>query len=178
MIPIDPSPLDRLWAAFRALVRAELPTLSFLGVYEYSVTDSDGTSSTPAKTVDCTPTDPALKLPSLTKVPIRLPFGVTPPKEALCSVQFMNGDPSRPMVTNFTDPMTLTVFGGGKLPNARQGDMVAVTLSSPASPTSVATMTAFAAQFVTGVGPCVFTPAGPPIVVYGIVSSGIPTVKS
>lgn len=179
MIPIDPSPLDRLWAAFRALVRAELPTLSFLGVYEYSVTDSDGTSSTPAKTVDCTPTDPALKLPSLTKVPIRLPFGVTPPKEALCSVQFMNGDPSRPMVTNFTDPMTLTVFGGGKLPNARQGDMVAVTLYSPTSPASVAVWTALAPLFANAGGPCAFVPVpGPPLTVYGIVSSGIPTVKS
>lgn len=178
MIPVTPTALDRLWTAFRALVRAELPSLSFLGVYEYRVTATDGTASTPASTVDCEPTDAALTLPALSKVPVRLPYGVTPPTGALCAVQFMNGDPSKPTVTNFADPMTLMVFSAGKLPNARQGDMVAVTLSNPASPAALATMTALALQFVSPAGPCTFTPAGPPLVIYGIVSSGNPVVKS
>jgi hypothetical protein len=178
MIPESLTGLDRLWSAFRALVRAELPTLSFLGVYEYRVTATDGTASTPATTVDCTPTDPALKLPSLSKVPVRLPYGVTPPVGALCAVQFMNGDPSKPTVTNFADPMTLMVFAGGTLPNARQGDMVAVAIANPASASLNVTMAALALQFVSPAGPCTWTPAGPPLTLYGLVSSGRPTVKS
>lgn len=178
MIPEQPSALDRLWRAFGELVRAELLEVRYLGTYEYRVTDTDGTASSPATTVDCTPTDPALKLPPLSKASIRLPYGVTPPVGALCSVQFLNGDPSKPTVTNFADPMTLLVFAGGTLPNARQGDMVAVTIANPASPTLNATMLALAAQFVSPAGPCVWTPAGPPLTIYGLVSSGRPTVKS
>jgi len=178
MIPESPTALDRLWSAFRALVRAELPALSFLGVYEYRVTATDGTSSTPATTVDCTPTDAALKLPSISKAPVRLPYGVTPPVGALCSVQFMNGDPSRPTVTNFSDPMTLMVFAGGTLPNGRQGDMTATAIANPASASLNATMAALALQFVSPAGPCTWTPAGPPLVLYGTVSSGNPLVKS
>lgn len=178
MIPESPTALDRLWASFRALVRAELPALSYLGTYEYRVTGTDGTASSPASTVDCVPTDAALKLPPLAKVPLRLPYGVTPPTGALCAVQFMNGDPSRPIVTNFSDPMTLMIFAAGKLPNARQGDMVAVTVANQSSAALNATMTALAAQFVSPTGPCVWTPAGPPLVLYGLVSSGNPQVKS
>lgn len=178
MIPEAPTTLDRLWTAFRALVRESLPALTYLGPYEYRVTATDGTGSSPATTVDCAPTDAALKLPPLAGVPIRLPYGVTPPVGALCTVQFMNGDPSRPMVTNFSDPMTLVVFAGGKLPNARQGEMVAVGVANPANVGLNATMTALAAQFVSPTGPCVWTPAGPPLTLYGIVSSGNPQVKS
>lgn len=182
MIPIAPTPLDRLWASFRALVRAEFPTLSFLGVYEYAVTATDGTSSTAAKTVDVQPTDPALNLPALTKVPIRLPFGVTPPMGALCSVQFMNGDPSRPMVTNFTDPMTLLVFAAGKLPNARQGDMVAVTISTTVATLFASGLVCTAPGNPPTINPAVFppppAPANPLLTLYGLVSSGNPVVKS
>lgn len=178
MIPIEPTILDRLWSSFRALVRAELPEIKYLGTYEYQVTASDGTASTAAKTVDCSPTDPALHLPELSKVPIRLPYGVTPPKGALCYVRFANGDPSKPIVDGFSDPMTLLVFAGGTLPNARQGDMVAIAIANPANAALNLTMTALAAQFVSPAGPCTWTPAGPPLVLYGLVSSGKPTVKS
>lgn len=184
MIPIAPSPIDRLWASFRVLVRAELPTLSFLGVYEYSVTSSDGTAGAAAKTVDCTPTDPALTLPSLTKVPIRLPYGVTPPTEALCSVQFINGDPSRPFVSGFNDPMTLMVFAGGKLPNARQGDMTAASITTLNMTAIAAGLLCTAPGSPPTVNPAVFPPPPAPLppnpmgIIYGIVSSGNPVVKS
>lgn len=184
MIPVDPSPLDRLMKAFRALVRAELPTLSFLGSYEYVVTATDGTPSTAAKTVDVKPTDPALNLPAIEKCPIRLPYGVTPPIGAICVVQFLNGDPSKGYVTNFVDPMTLMVFAGGKLPNARQGDMVTITLSAKS-------VVALAGTLLGNLGaPILANPANiaaaaipgapsvPPIQVYGIVSSGRKEVKS
>jgi hypothetical protein len=180
VIPVPASPLDRLWSAFRALIGVEIAPLAYLGVYEYSVTATDGTAAQAATTVDVEPTDPALKMPALPKVPIRLPFGVTPPHGALCSVQFMNGDPSRPMVTNFTDPMTLMVFNGGTLPNARQGDMCAVTLFDFSSAASTAVLSTLAPFFISATGgPCTFTPTPiPPLVIYGIVSTGIPTVKS
>lgn len=188
MIPESPTTLDRLWTAFRALVRESLPALTYLGPYEYRVTATDGTGSSPANTVDCSPTDAALKLPSLAGVPLRLPYGVTPPVGALCTVQFMNGDPSRPMVTNFSDPMTLIVFAAGKLPNARQGDMVACSISplnavqlascflcaTPGSP-PVATPAIIAAAAIPG-APMPVPPG--PITVYGLVSSGNPQVKS
>lgn len=179
MIPEKPTALDRLWHSFRELVRAEFPEVRYLGTYEYRVTTSDGTSSSAATTVDCVPTDPALKLPPLEKVPIRLPYGVTPPAGALCSVQFLNGDASKPTVTNFADPMALMVFAGGTLPNARQGDMVAITLYSPDSPANIATLSLFAPLFANAGGPLVFTAAPmAPLVLYGLVSSGRPTVKS
>lgn len=167
---VPPTPLDRLWDAFRKLVRAELPTLTYLGVYEYAVQKTDGTSAAPSKTVDCVPTDSTIPLPPLTAVPIRMPFGVTPPTGALCSVQFMNGDPTRPMVTGFTDPMTLLVFASGTLPAGRQGDMVAVTLAP-------ATLALLAPQFANGGGPCAYTAAGPPLTLYGLISTGNPRVK-
>lgn len=178
MIPDTPNVIDRLFSAFRSIIRAELPTLTYLAPCEYRVTATDGTSSSPASTVDCEPTDPKLALPALSKVPVRLPYGVTPPVGALCTVQFLNGDPSRPTVTNFADPMTLMVFAGGTLPNARQGDMVAVAIANTSNVALNATMTALAAQFVSPTGPCVWTPAGPPLTLYGLVSSGRPTVKS
>jgi hypothetical protein len=184
MIPIDPSPLDRLWKAFRALLRAELPTLSFLGSYEYVVTATDGTADAAAKTVDCKPTDPALNLPAIEKCPIRLPYGVTPPVGAICVVQFLNGDSSKGYVTNFVDPMTLMVFAAGTLPNARQGDMVAVSFSG-------ASIVALASTLLGNLGaPILANPANiaaaaipgapsvPPITIYGIISSGRKQVKS
>lgn len=176
MIPQNPTALDRLLAAFRALVRSEFPSLPYLGAYEYVVTSTDGTSTTAAKTVDCKPTDPALTLPSLARVPIRLPYGVTPPKGAICTVQFLNGDPSKPFVVNFADPMTLLVFAGGKLPNARQGDMVAVTLGGK-NPAAIAAMGTLAAFFTNAGGPCTYVP-GPPVMVYGLITSGRREVKS
>ncbi|HEX4335768.1 MAG TPA: hypothetical protein VH062_07625 [Polyangiaceae bacterium] len=173
----EPTPLDRLLNSLRALIRAELAEVPFLGAYEYAVVTSDGTASSPASTVDAEPLDKTLNLPDLAKVPIRLPYGVTPPVGALCTIQFLNGNPAKPMVVNFNDPMTLMVFAGGKLPNARQGDMVAVTLGGP-SAAATAVMTAFAAQFVSPTGPCVWTPAGPPTIAYGLITSGRPQVKS
>lgn len=175
---------DRMRETLEKIVRALLPELTFFGVYEYAVQATDGNASTPSKTVDANPTATTtsggrkLSLPNVTKVPIMLPYGVTPPVGALCSVQFMNGDPARPVVVGFNDPMTLMVFAGGTLANARQGDMIAVTIANPASPTLNATMLAFAAQFVNAGGPCVWTPAGPPLTLYGLVTSGTPQVKS
>lgn len=93
--PVAPTVSDRLLAAFRALIRAELPQLSFYGMYEYSI--QAATSST----VDCSPTDTTISLPSLTKVPTRFGFlsvslsAVDVGKK--CLIMFINADPSRPV---------------------------------------------------------------------------------
>lgn len=177
--------VDRLREAIATIVRREVAELEFFGVYEYAVQATDGNASTPSKTVDANPTATAtsggrkLNLPNVTKVPIMLPYGVTPPVGALCTIEFLNGDPARPQVRSFNDPMTLMVFGGGTLPNARQGDMVLcggpstlVQFTGPAGP--MATLTPYGMIFTTlGAVPPIPSPF-----LSGIVSSGRPTVKS
>jgi hypothetical protein len=177
---VPPTPLDRLWAAFRALVRAELPSLTFLGVYEYAVDAADGTTSTPSTTVDCTPTDSTISLPPLTAVPIRLPFGVTPPVGALCYVEFANGDPTKPIVRGFKDPMSLMVFAGGSLPASRQGDMVQLIplgMTVSLGPVGVSLPATTGTPY-----PLFFIPPPPaaPVPVpylYGMITTGNPQVK-
>lgn len=98
MIPSAPTALDRLMVAVRALIRAEVPRLTFLGSYEYAIQGSQDHT-----TVDIAPTDTTLGLPSLTKVPLRssvLGEAVAPSTTAgqRCLVSFVNGDPTRPFV--------------------------------------------------------------------------------
>lgn len=119
---VAPTISDRLLAAFRALVRAELPQLTFMGVYEYTVTGTDGS------TVDCTPTDTTIPIPALSKVPTRTAvdgFTVTLPNSVVglrCLVAFVNSDPARPMCIGM-DPIP------GSQPVARKGDTVTITNS-------------------------------------------------
>jgi hypothetical protein len=126
---MSPTPLDRLMQAFRALVHAEFPALTFLGTYEYKVTATDGNTGSPSTTIDGTPTDSTISLPALSKVKIVLPYRVTPPVGALARIQFMNGDPSRPRCVGFDVPMTFMVLGADSGPMAaRVGDTVTVLL--------------------------------------------------
>ncbi len=182
--------VDRLREAFAKLVRSEVPQLDFLGVYEYAVQATDGNASTPSKTVDANPTATEtsggrkLNLPNITKVPIMLPYGVTPPVGALCTVQFLNGDPARPVVVCFNDPMTLMVFASGALFNARQGDMTAVYLNTPAMVLIASGLVCTAPGSPPTVNPLVFPPPPAPVTsaplapLYGLITSGTPQVKS
>ncbi len=87
------TPQDRLMKAFRALVREELPRLTFLAVYEFAVQSSCAT------TADLSPTDQTIGLPSLVSVPLRVPLvGAVLSPGTKCIVAFINGDPSRPFV--------------------------------------------------------------------------------
>jgi hypothetical protein len=102
--PIDPTLLDRLLTGIRAILRAEMPTLTFLGLYEYTVT-----ASTPT-TVDCQPTDPTIPIPVLNGIPIGSlsDGGVGQPTTGnRCLIEFVNGDPTRPVVL-FNDPQVRT----------------------------------------------------------------------
>lgn len=118
-----PSISDRLWAAFRALVRAELAEIRFLGVYEYSVQAAD------TSTVDIDPTDTTLGLPTLGKVPLRpsiLGEVVEPDTGGRCLVMFVNGDPARPVVISIEGSPKLAKIGDGAQFAARMGDTAGI----------------------------------------------------
>ena len=113
---------DRLMQAFRELVRAELPQLSYLGVWEYAVQVTDGV------TVDATPVDTTVvPLPGIVGCPLRpgiLGEQATPTVGSLCLVSFVNGDPTRPIVVG-GDPNVPAASGklvGGGPAAARVGD--------------------------------------------------------
>lgn len=130
--PTPPTIQDRLLTAFRALVRAEFPQYTYLGIYEYAIRATDGS------TVDCDPVDTTIPLPSLAKVPLRssiLGETVTPQaKGERCLVMFVNGDPTRaicvstdpyPKAAQIGDATTTTLkLAGGVLPAARATDAV------------------------------------------------------
>ena len=125
---VNPTVQDRLLAAWRALVRAELPTLTYCAIYEYVVQAADG------KHVDAAPSDTTISLPPLSKVAIGtgLP-GTTcqPTVGSRLAVGFLNADPSRPIVVGVfdssTDALTPIIKIAGPLPTqavARVGDAV------------------------------------------------------
>jgi hypothetical protein len=98
----SPTLADRLLTAIRAMIRAELPTLTFLGTYEYTITAVNGDG-----TLDCTPTDPTIPLPAGNGWPMRscvCGSTATPTVGNRCLVTFANGDPSRPIVVG-NDPI-------------------------------------------------------------------------
>jgi hypothetical protein len=145
------SAIDRLLDSFRALVRAEFPALTFLGIYEYTVQSSS------SATVDLVPTVTSIGLPVLTGVALRasvlgeLVTGAA--VGALALIEFVNGDPTRPICVSLSSPAqtatvdatgTLTLgpsaqsieLAGGLAPVARQGDAVTVYLGTGTTPIS------------------------------------------
>lgn len=135
---VAPTLLDRLKLAVRLILREEFPRLTFLGTYGGTVQrcDSDG------GTIDVQPTDTSVGLPGITSVPQRFCALTAQPQQGqLVLLQFMNGDPTLPMIVG-TVPVpanatldaathlqlgpsssTVDVAGGGA-PIARKGDLV------------------------------------------------------
>ena len=171
--------IDRIAAAVRAMIRAELPRLRFLGIYSYTVQAANGSR------VDVTPTDTTLGLPSIPGLPISpsiLGEGVTGAKVgSIALVEFVNGDRTRPVVVSLSAPSsqatvdasgtlalgpgaTQVTLAGGTAPIARRGDAVTVYLGS--SPIAVSGTINGTASFVG-----TFTPAGPAV---GIIARGNP----
>lgn len=118
---------DRALAAFRDLVRACLPQLALLGVWEYRV---DAVAS--STSVDCSPLDPSLGLPGAVRAvlqPSILGERVTPSVGSVVLVAFVNGNAARPIVIagdpNAT-PSAATLLGGTAYA-ARVGDAVRMT---------------------------------------------------
>lgn len=107
MTPV--SPLDRMWLAFRTLVRGELAELRFLGAYRYVVRGSS------LGLVDVEPASQTLGLPSLGRVPV-LPgvMGeeVTATVGAQCVVVFLDGDPTLPRVLSVSGVDECRIAGG------------------------------------------------------------------
>lgn len=119
----DPTPLDSLWRAFRKLVRAELPTLSFLGMYEYTVYSTSG-GRLSAKKVN-----PEISIPDVVQIQIRtgIPGAtVTPANGSTIYIFFADGDPSKPRVALYdsTDATVVQLNASGASASARQGDSV------------------------------------------------------
>ena len=121
----SPGPVDdRALHAFRELVRAVLPQLALLGVWEYRV-EVGGSSS-----VTCSPVDPSLGLPGGVVAQIwpsvlGEQVAMVPGQRVL--IAFVNGDPSRAVVLAgdpSSRPATATLLGPGSAA-ARVGDAVA-----------------------------------------------------
>lgn len=134
--------LERLLAAIRAIVEAELARTAYLGVYEYVVQGAG------PGTVDVAPAS-SLPLPALTGVPLvssLLGQTVTPAVAGQrCRIRFVNGDPTRPVCTGLGAPPAsstvdatgtlslgpgarIVVLAGGSADLAREGDAVTVFL--------------------------------------------------
>lgn len=112
--PTAPSSFDRLLQSIRSIVRAELPTLTFSGIYEYSIQSSNG------NTVNCDPIDTTIPLPSLPNVELRpsiLGESVSsPPRASRCLVAFVNSDPTRPVILSIdTPPSSAAITAGSQV---------------------------------------------------------------
>ena len=184
--PTPPSAMDRLLASLRAIIRAELPQLTFFGSYEYSIQGAG------PSTVDVQPTDTTIGLPTLTSVPLRSSLlGSVVTTQAiggLALIRFVNGDPSRPVCTSITTiPEQATidatgvinigpsaakvVLAGGTQGVARVGDSVTIFLAPGSYVTG--TMTPVSGSPVPFVGTLSVVNG-----MSGIIGSGSPNVVS
>lgn len=98
---LGPSGLSRRLAAYAAIFRALFPRVPYLGKYEFRVVAQSG------MTLALQPVRASTGLHDLDGVPMRpgmagLSAEVTP--GSLVLVEFIEGDPSRPVVTGFDDP--------------------------------------------------------------------------
>ena len=103
---------DRLWDPFRRLVALLVAPTRFYGRYRYTI-------SNPTKaTVDASPVDSTLGLPSLQGVQLNSDaiFTYLPTSGAECHIQFLDGNPAL--------PRCVWTAGGGPNPVARVGDQV------------------------------------------------------
>lgn len=103
---------ERLRSDLRSVIRAETPSLSYAGVWEYEIAPNPLALGL-VSTVDCTPTDP--RMPPLTSVPI-VGMGIVaaPATGTKCRIQFVNNDPSRPECVSLesTSEHLMTVEAG------------------------------------------------------------------
>lgn len=127
--PAPITPLDRLLRAFRALVAMVSPNLLYFATWEYAVqgVNADGT-------IDASPTEQGLPLPSLPGWPYRPSLAgttCTPRLGTICYVTFANGDPTKPILVNFEPPPPSGPSDA--LPTATRIDADRVTVGDPAA---------------------------------------------
>lgn len=120
---------ERLRDSLRSLIRAELASFSYAGVWEYEIA-----SGTPT-TVDATSTDS--RMPDVTKCPMYpglLGEVVTPTPGTKCLVAFVNMDPTRPIciaiegigLTAIIDASVAVRLGAGVKPAIGAGDLAGI----------------------------------------------------
>lgn len=157
--------VERLRTDIRAMIRAEIASLSYGFVWEYTVSSSNATNGT----VDATPSD--ARMPPLTKVPLAPELGAAAPSAgSKCRIRFVNADPSRPEVVSFgsstehlmtTEACALLIYntlgaiftaaGGGPmlsvalLPLVTPSILAALSTQGAAAPSGLAAQTAAAA---------------------------------
>jgi hypothetical protein len=107
----NPDTDDRLMAAIRALIRAEMAETRYLGRYDYTIVAATFT------TASATPTDASSGMPAVANAPLLSLQGLTnePTPGTACIVDFLDGNPAKPVVTS---------LASGTLPIARLGDSV------------------------------------------------------
>ena len=131
---------DRLTRDFLALVRETMPSLTFLGTYEYAVRSDGGLD----------PVDLSIGLPSITNVDARIPLATVTLKPGdSVRVRFADGRPWRPELCDAPASSTaITVGNASPAAAARQGDAVTVNATINGS-VSGTTCTITAAQLAT-----------------------------
>lgn len=107
---------DRQVADFLSLVRETMPSLTFLGTYEYSVRDDGGFD----------PVDKSLGLPSITNLELGLPLSTATLKaNDSVRVRFIDGRPWRPELASAPASSTaITVGNAAPAASARVGDSI------------------------------------------------------
>jgi hypothetical protein len=133
--PVQPTLSDRLLTAIRAIIRSEMPTVTYCGTYEYQANgvNSDGS-------INCTPIDPTVPLPGINNVPLRTSTTGGTSKPTVGNkvlIRFVNCDPTRPicvgcdaLVNTVTIDATQTVTIG---PSVGQAVMIGPGASQPAA---------------------------------------------
>jgi hypothetical protein len=114
--------------AIAALVSGLFPNMRYQGAFEFRVISQEG------ERLNVQPVRSASGLPTLERVPVRAGLAglkCKPVPGTLVVVQFLDADPSRPVVTGFDDPdspgwmpLEITLGGPGALGVARIGDTV------------------------------------------------------
>lgn len=111
---------NRFLDPLNAVIAKQVAPTRFYGRYEYTI-------SNPTKTtVDCAPTDSSLGLPDLQNVPITADSvsSYTPPDGGTCHIQFLNGQPTRPICVWTDEAPTIVSLMQGTNPIARLGDQI------------------------------------------------------
>jgi hypothetical protein len=157
---------DRLVAELQSLIRETLPNLTFMGVYEYTVT---GVGS---GTCNANPTNTTLSLPPIAQLPLTFPLMTATLKFGdLIRVWFVNGSPTRPEVCSApADSTVITVGNAATAAAARKGDSVASSLTIP-------DLTAIVAGILSSSGTLSINPAYVPFNITGTITSGSSQVQ-
>lgn len=84
---------DRVLGPLQQIVERQVAPLRFFGRYEYTISNPSGT------TIDGAPTDTTIGLPDVQNVSVMADSiaSYSPPDGGLCHIQFVNGDPTKPV---------------------------------------------------------------------------------